>query len=456
MSANSSKHESFASRLGFLMLAAACAVGLGNVWRFPFITGKYGGAIFVAVYLVCLLAVLPVMVMEFAMGRASRASLGLSFQRLERPGSSWHKLGWYTLLGSYSLMIFYTTVSGWMLLYCFEMAFGEISHLNAEQIAGFFGGMLGNEGMMILGMTLCVVTCFGIAALGLRRGVERIVKIMMLALFALLFVLVVRVLFLPNAGQGIAYFLMPDLDRFLAANPLEICNAAISQAFFTLGIGIGTMATIGSYYESDRSLTGEAAWVAVLDTVVSVLAGMLIFPACFAYGINPDSGPGLIFITLPNVFNSLPQGRMWGTLFFLFMTFAAFSTVIAVFETIIAYSQDVFKMTRQKACLVHCVIMWLLSLPCALGWSYFADVHPLGPKSSILDLEDFLVSSNILPIGALLITLFCTLHCGWGWDGFIREANTGSRAKMLPYLRVYLRYCLPLLLILLLIGGYLN
>ena len=446
--------ETFSSRFGFLMLSAACAIGLGNVWRFPFITGKYGGGIFVLVYLVFLLAVLPVMIMEFAVGRASASSMGRSFHILEPEGTQWHRFSWYSLIGSYLLMMFYTTVSGWMLAYCFSMAQGALTGLAAGASGKFFGELLCDEERQILCMTVCTVFCFGVNALGLRRGVERIVNIMMIGLFLMLLLLVLRVLFLPGAGEGLAYFLLPDWQRFLAANPLEICHAAMSQAFFTLGIGIGCMTTIGSYYAREQSLAGEALWVAFLDTLIAIMAGLLIFPACFAFGVNPDSGPGLVFITLPNVFNSMNHGNLWGALFFLFMTFASFSTVIAVFETIISHSQDVFGLSRPKAALLHCVLLWLLSLPCALGWSFFADLHPLGGDSTILDFEDYLVSSNLLPLGALLFTLFCSLRCGWGWENFIAEVNQGSGLRLPLWFRGYLRWVLPFLLLLVFAAGY--
>ena len=438
------------------MLSAACAIGLGNVWRFPFITGKYGGGIFVLVYLVFLLAVLPVMIMEFAMGRASAASMGRAFHILEPQGTQWHSLNWYSLIGCYLLMMFYTTVSGWMLAYCLAMAQGALTGLDVGASGTFFGELLSDEKRQIVAMSVCTVFCFGINALGLRRGVERIVNIMMIGLFLMLLLLVLRVLFLPGAGEGLAYFLLPDWQRFLAADPLEMCHAAMSQAFFTLGIGMGCMTTIGSYYAREKSLAGEALWVAFLDTLIALLAGLLIFPACFAFGVNPDSGPGLVFMTLPSVFNSMQHGNLWDALFFLFMTFAAFSTVIAVFETIICHSQDVFGLSRPKAALLHCVLLWLLSLPCALGWSVFADMHPLGGDSTILDLEDFLVSSNLLPLGALLFTLFCSLRCGWGWENFIAEVNRGSGLKLPHWFRGYLRWVLPLLLLFVFAAGYLE
>ena len=450
------QRETFASRLGFLMLSAACAIGLGNVWRFPYITGKYGGGIFVAVYLLFLLAVLPVMIMEFAVGRASKKSMGAGFKALEAEGSSWHKFGCLTLIGSYALMMFYTTVSGWMVKYCLAMGHGAIQKLDAKGIADYFTWLLGDPPAQIIGMTLCTVLCMAINASGLRSSVERIIKWMMLGLFVLLIILVVRVLFLPNATAGLEYFLWPNLERFSAANPIEICNAAMSQAFFTLGIGIGTMTTIASYYTKDKSLTGEALWVAGLDTAVAILAGMLIFPACFAFNISPNSGPGLIFVTIPNVFNAMPHGQFWGALFFLFMTFAAFSTVIAVFETIISYSQDIFHISRVKAAWINGLILWVLSLPCTLGWSTLSFFQPLGAGSTVLDLEDFIVSSNLLPIGGLIFTLFCSLHSGWGFDKFILEVNQGLGLKLPHWIKYYLRYILPLLLIALLVAGYIE
>ncbi|MCR4667032.1 MAG: sodium-dependent transporter [Desulfovibrio sp.] len=436
------------------MLSAACAIGLGNVWRFPFITGKYGGGIFVVVYLLFLLAVLPVMIMEFAIGRASKSSLGKSFHVLEQPGTFWHRMGWLSLIGPYALMMFYTTISGWMLYYCIKMAQGAFENLSIGQSASFFETMLSNPALQVFWMTVCVATCFAVNASGLRNGVERVINAMMVGLFILLSVLVVRVLFLPGALDGLRYFLIPDTERFFSASFLEICNAAMCQAFFTLGIGNGCMATIGSYYSREKSLPGEALWVAFLDTFVAMLAGMLVFPACFSFQINPDSGPGLIFITLPHIFNSMSHGYIWGMLFFLFMTFASFSTVIAVFETIISHSQDVHMCTRKKACLKHGIVLWALSLPCALSWSVLSDVHPFGGSSTILDLEDFILSSNILPIGALLFTLFCTLKNGWGWDNFIREANQGNGLKLPHWFKFYLRWVLPVLLLFVFTAGY--
>lgn len=448
------QRETFSNRFGFLMLSAACAIGLGNVWRFPFITGKYGGGIFVAIYLLFLVAVLPVMIMEFAIGRASNASLAKSFVILEKTGSRWHAFGFWSLTGCYCLMMFYITVSGWMLAYFWDMLSGSFSALTPGETAAHFTALLEDPVRQIGFMTLSLVFCFATIARGLRQGVERVIKFMMVGLFALLGILVVRVLFLPNASDGLAYFLLPDWERFTAANLGEICNAAMCQAFFTLGIGIGSMTAIGSYYTRERCLTEEACWIAGMDTVVALLAGMLIFPACFAFSINPDSGPGLIFITLPNVFATMAQGRVWGALFFLFMTFASFSTVIAVLESIVSHSMDTHAMSRKKASLLHGTLLWLLSLPCALGWSLFKDFQPFGSGTTILDLEDFIVSSNFLPLGALLFTLFCVLRCGWGFEKFVTEVNQGAGFKLPGWFRLYLQWVLPGLLVLVFLAGY--
>ncbi|MBQ7607338.1 MAG: sodium-dependent transporter [Desulfovibrionaceae bacterium] len=456
MSHTENQRETFSNRFGFLMLSAACAIGLGNVWRFPYITGKYGGGIFVAVYLAFLLAVLPVMIMEFAIGRASRAGLGKSFSILEKPGSNWHALSWWSLAGCYCLMMFYITVSGWMLAYFCDMLFGSITSLTPNETAAHFNRLLEDPVRQVLFMTISLVFCIVTTAKGLRFGVERVIKIMMVGLFILMGLLVARVLFLPNATAGLSYFLLPDWGRFTSSNFWEICNAAMCQAFFTLGIGIGCMTAIASYYTKEMSLAGEACWIAGMDTVVAILAGLIIFPACFACNINPDSGPGLIFITLPNVFVTMHGGRFWGALFFLFMTFASFSTVIAVVEAIVSHSMDSHGMSRKKASLLHGTLLWILSLPCALGWSTFKNVNPLGPGSTILDLEDFIVSGNLLPLGALLITLFCVLRQGWGFENFAQETNRGSGFKIPDWFRGYLRWVLPLLLILVFIAGYIE
>ena len=451
---NSHPREMLGSRLGFLLLSAGCAIGIGNVWRFPYITGAYGGAVFVAIYLFFLCSVLPVMIMEFAVGRASRLNMGLAFRALEPPGTHWRRIGWVTLVGSYCLMMFYTTVTGWMLCYAWHMASGSLSGLTPEAVGGFFGASLERPGVQVFGMTLAVVIGFSVCALGVKRGVERVVKWMMLGLLALLALLVLRALLLPGAMEGVRFYLVPDWARFREAGMLTVCNAAMNQAFFTLSVGIGSMAIFGSYLGKERTLTGEGLWIMGLDTVVALMAGLIIFPACFAFGVAPGAGPGLVFVTLPNIFNSMTGGRFWGTLFFLFMSFASLSTVIAVLENIMAYSIDVWGMMRRPAALLHGVCLWLLSLPCALGFSVLSFVQPLGKGSSILDLEDFIVSNNLLPLGGLVFVLFCTRRSGWGWDNFIAEADEGRGPRFPRWARFYLTWVLPALILVLFVSGY--
>lgn len=449
------QREMLGSRLGFLLLSAGCAIGLGNVWRFPYITGAYGGAIFVGIYLVFLFAVgLPIMVMEFSVGRASRRNMGAALRMLEPAGAWWHKFGWVSLAGSYMLMMFYTTVSGWMLAYCLHMGSGALSGLTPQQVGAFFGNILGQPWAMVGWMSLAVLLGFAVCAMGVRRGVERVVKAMMLGLLVLLLALVARAVTLPGAEEGIRFYLAPDPGKIARTGLWSVLNAAMNQAFFTLSIGIGAMTIFGSYQEKTRSLTGEATYIVGLDTFVALMAGLLIFPACFAFGVKPDAGPGLVFVTLPNIFNSMPGGRIWGTIFFIFMSFAALSTVIAVFENIISYCADVHGMPRKRAVFVNGFMVWLLSLPCALGFNVLSGIQPFGPDSGILDLEDFIISNNMLPLGALLFLLFCCNSRGWGWKNFLAEADQGVGLKFPRWLRAYLTYVLPLLIIVIFVVGY--
>lgn len=452
----STSREMLGSRLGFLLLSAGCAIGIGNVWRFPYITGEYGGAIFVGLYLLCLLAILPVMIMEFAVGRASRRNLGLAYKALEPAGTHWHKFGWMSLVGSYILMMFYTTVAGWILSYCWYEGSGTLAALSPAQMEGFFGGTLGNAAAQMAGMTLAVAIGIGVCAMGVQKGVERVVKIMMLGLLLLLVALVVRALMLPGAMEGVRFYLVPDPAKITQVGFLNVCSAALNQAFFTLSLGVGSMAIFGSYLPKERSLTGEGMLVVGLDTFVAIMAGMLIFPACFAFGVQPDAGPGLLFVTLPNIFNDMAGGRFWGTLFFVFMSFASLSTVIAVFENIISYSIDVWGYTRRKSLAVHAVMLWVLSVPCALGFNVLKDIQPMGAGSCILDLEDFIVSNNLLPLGGLLLTLFCCQRFGWGWDKFVAEVDQGVGPRFPRWLRPYLTYVLPCLILVLFVVGYVD
>lgn len=453
----SSTREQLGSRLGFLLVAAGCAIGLGNVWRFPYITGVYGGAAFVLLYLLFLTVVgLPILVMEFSVGRASRQNMGRAFHTLEPKGTWWHIFGPWGFIGSYTLMIFYTTVAGWMLAYCVSTASGTLTSLTPPQVGAFFGDLLGNVSLQVTWMTVTVVSCFGICAMGLRNGVERVVKNMMLGLLFILILLVVRAVTLPGAEAGIRFYLLPDLDRMLEAGFWSAVNAAMTQAFFTLSVGIGCMSILGSYIDKSQTLGGEGAYILGLDTFVALMSGLIIFPACSAFNVDAGSGPGLIFVTLPNIFNNMIFGRVWGTLFFVFMSFAALSTVIAVLENIISYCIDVHGWTRKKAVWVNGIVLYILSLPCILGFNVWSSFQPLGPKSNILDLEDFIVSNNMLPLGALIFLLFCCHSRGWGWDNFLKEANTGSGLRFPSGIRWYMIYVLPCVIVFVLIKGYME
>ena len=449
------QREKFGSRLGFILISAGCAIGLGNVWRFPYITGKYGGAAFVLIYLVFLVLLgLPIMVMEFAVGRASQASVAMSFDRLEPLGTKWHWYKWFGMAGNYLLMMFYTTIGGWILLYVFKMAGGEFEGKNADEIAGVFGNLMEKPGLMTICMILVVAVCFGIVCMGLQKGVEKITKKMMILLLALMVILAIRSATLPGAGEGIRFYLLPDFKKAAESGLKEVIFAAMGQSFFTLSLGIGAIAIFGSYIDKKRRLTGEAVCVTVLDTCVALIAGMIIFPACFAFGVQPDSGPRLIFITLPNIFNSMSGGRIWGTLFFLCMLFAAASTVIAVFENIIAFAMDLTNCSRAKAVVINLIAIVILSLPCILGFNVLSGFQPLGAGSNVLDLEDFIVSNNLLPLGSLVYLLFCTSRYGWGWKKFCEEANAGEGIKFPKWTRIYVSYILPLIVLFIFVQGY--
>lgn len=449
------QREKFGSRLGFILISAGCAIGLGNVWRFPYITGKYGGAAFVLIYLVFLVLLgLPIMVMEFAVGRASQASVAMSFDRLEPLGTKWHWYKWFGMAGNYLLMMFYTTIGGWILLYVFKMAGGEFEGKNADEIAGVFGNLMEKPGLMTICMIVVVAACFGIVCMGLQKGVEKITKKMMLLLLALMVILAIRSATLPGAGEGIRFYLLPDFKKAAESGMKEVIFAAMGQSFFTLSLGIGAIAIFGSYIDKKRRLTGDAVCVTILDTCVALIAGMIIFPASFAFGIQPDSGPSLIFITLPNIFNSMSGGRIWGTLFFLCMLFAAASTIIAVFENIIAFAMDLTNCSRAKAVVVNLIAIVILSLPCVLGFNVLSGFQPLGAGSNVLDLEDFIVSNNLLPLGSLVYLLFCTSRYGWGWKKFCEEANAGEGIKFPKWTRIYVSYILPLIVLFIFVQGY--
>lgn len=449
------QREKFSSRLGFLLISAGCAIGLGNVWRFPFITGKYGGAAFVLLYLIFLILLgLPIMVMEFAVGRGSQKSVAQSFDTLEPKGSKWHLHKYPSLAGNYLLMMFYTTIAGWMLVYCCKMLTGVFTGLSPEQVSAVFTGLTADPLTMGIAMAIITVGCFAVCSFGLQNGVEKITKWMMLCLLAIMVVLAIHSLTLSGAKDGIRFYLFPDFSKLSGRNFMDAVFDAMGQAFFTLSIGMGAIAIFGSYIDKKQTLTGEALRVTLLDTGVALMAGLIIFPACFTFGVSPDSGPNLIFVTLPNVFIAIPGGRIWGTLFFVFMLFAALSTVIAVFENILAWWMDLKGWSRKKAVAVNCVLILLLSLPCVLGFNLWSGIQPLGEGSTIMDLEDFIVSNNILPLGSLVYLLFCTSKRGWGWKRFCEEANTGNGLKFPKWARIYVSYILPLIVLAIFIQGY--
>lgn len=451
------EREKLSSRLGFILISAGCAIGLGNVWRFPHITGQYGGAAFVLIYLFFLLVLgLPIMTMEFSVGRASRLSVAKSFEKLEPKGAKWHIFGYFAMIANYLLMMFYTTIGGWMLLYFVKMASGEFVGKNPGEIVTIFENMVASPETLVIWMIITVLLGFGICAMGLQKGVEKITKIMMSSLFVIMVVLVIRAVTLPGASEGLKFYLLPDFKKMAEAGVFEVVSAAMGQAFFTLSIGIGSMAIFGSYIDKDRALLGESLNILTLDTLVAILSGLIIFPACFSFGVSADSGPNLVFITLPNIFNSMAGGRIWGTLFFIFMSFAALSTVIAVFENIISFAMDLWNFSRKKAVIINIFLIIILSLPCALGFNVLSGITPLGAGSNIMDLEDFIVSNNLLPLGSLVYLIFCTTRYGWGWDNFINEANTGKGLKFPKWLRIYVTYIMPLIVLFVFIQGYIS
>lgn len=448
------KRERLGSRLGFILLSAGCAIGIGNVWKFPYTTGQNGGGIFVLIYLFFLAIMgIPVMTMEFAMGRAGQKSPVRLYQQLEPKGSKWHLHGYAAMAGNYLLMMFYTTVAGWMLSYFVNTAKGSFVGADSARVVEIFGNMLSQPVTMLIYMAVVVVSGFLICSIGLQKGLERVTKFMMLALLGIMVVLAVNSIFMKGGTEGLKFYLLPDLDRMKSEGVGNVIVAAMNQAFFTLSLGIGSMAIFGSYIHKERSLLGEAVNVAVLDTFVAIASGLIIFPACFAYGVEVKSGPSLIFLTLPNIFNHIPLGRLWGSLFFVFMSFAALSTVLAVFENIISCTVDLSGWSRRKACLVNMVLMIILSVPCVLGFNVLSGITPLGEGSTIMDLEDFIVSNILLPLGSLVFILFCVSRYGWGWKNFVAEANEGRGLKIADFMRFYMTYILPVMVLVILILG---
>lgn len=448
------KRESFKSRLGFLLVSAGCAIGIGNVWRFPYVTGQNGGGIFVLFYLIFLVIMgLPVLTMELAVGRASRKSAVLGYKALEKKGSKWHIHGWVAIFGCCMLMMYYTTVSGWMVTYFFKFLTGSFkSGMTTEDTAQAFSNLLGDPKQMAFWMILTVVVGFLVCSRGLQNGLEKISKFMMTALLLLIVVLAVHSLTLSNAAEGVKFYLVPNTEAVAAVGLKNVITAAMNQAFFTLSLGVAAMEIFGSYMGKDHTLAGEGVRICALDTFVAIMAGLIIFPACFSYNVEVNAGPSLIFITLPNVFINMSGGRIWGSLFFLFMTFASFSTVIAVFENIMSFCMDMFGWSRNKAALINCIVILIASLPCVLGYNVWSNLHLIGGRD-VLDSEDFIVSNLLLPIGSLIYLLFCVTKWGWGFEKYCEEANTGDGIKISRKLRPYFQFILPILIIFILIQG---
>ena len=450
------KRERFQSRLGFILVSAGCAIGIGNVWKFPYVTGQNGGGLFVLFYLLSLLIMgVPVLTMELAVGRASRKSAVLGYKELQPKGSKWHIHGWFCVIGCYLLMMYYTTVAGWMLGYFFKFIGGTFAGLNADAVDGVFGSMLASPGEMTLWMVLIVLAGFLVVSFGLQKGLERISKWMMLSLLVLMVILAVHNLTLDGAAEGVKFYLLPDLSRAMDVGLGKVITAAMNQAFFTLSLGIAAMEIFGSYMSKNNTLAGESIRICCLDTFVALMSGLIIFPACFAFDVQPDAGPSLIFMTLPKVFVNMTGGRLWGTLFFLFMTFASFTTVIAVFENLLACCMDNFGWSRKKAVLINGIFILVASMPCVLGYNVWSSFRPLLGKD-VLDTEDFIVSNLLLPIGSLIYLLFCTTKWGWGFDKYLEEANTGEGLKLSPRLKPFFQFLLPIMILVILVQGLPN
>lgn len=451
------ERENLKSRLGFILLSAGCAIGIGNVWRFPYIVGNYGGGIFVLFYLSFLALIgIPVLTIEFSIGRASQKSTAKAYQELEPRGTKWHLHSNFAIAGNYILLMFYTTVAGWMLYYFYKFAVGGFVGLDTANVKNTFNNLLASPATMTFWMLVVVVLGFGVCSLGLQKGVEKITKVMMTALLGLIIILAIHAVRLDGGIDGVKFYLLPNFEKIQEVGFFKLITTAMNQAFFTLSIGMGSMMIFGSYIDKSRTLLGESINIALLDTFVAIIAGLIIFPSCFAFNVEPDSGPSLIFITLPNVFTSMKGGRILGSLFFLFMTFAAFSTVIALFENILTCCVEKFNITRKKAVLINIIIISVLSLPCVFGFNILSSLHPLGGESTILDFEDFLVSNLILPAGSLMYLFFCISKRGWGFDNYLKEANTGVGPKIPRWIKPYYKYIMPIIMLILLIQGIVN
>lgn len=450
------ERESFKSRLGFILVSAGCAIGIGNVWRFPYVAGENGGGLFVLLYLVFLVLMgIPVLTMELAVGRASRKSAVLGYKKLEKPKSKWHIHGWFCMLGCYLLMMYYTTVSGWMTSYFYKFATGTFeSGMTSEQVSGVFSQLQSNPIEMVILMAIITILGFLVCSRGIQKGIEKVSKVMMIALLVLILALAVNSILLSGAGEGLKFYLVPDFEKVSEIGIGNIVSAAMNQSFFTLSLGIAAMEIFGSYMSKDDTLPGESVKICALDTFVAIMAGLIIFPACFSYGVEPDQGPALIFITLPNVFVNMAGGRIWGTLFFLFMTFACFSTIIAVFENIISFCIDMFGISRKKSVVINAVIILIASLPCVFGFNIWSGFELFG--QNVLGIEDFLVSNILLPVGSLIYLLFCVTKFGWGFDNYLTECNTGKGMKFAGFLKPYFQLVLPILVLIVLVQGFIK
>ena len=449
------KRENFGSRLGFILVSAGCAIGLGNVWKFPYMAGQYGGAAFILIYLLFLVILgLPIIVCEFSVGRASQKSIATSYNVLEPKGTRWHFTRWFAIAGNYLLVMFYSMVGGWMLYYCFRMAKGEFAGIDSTVVSAKYDSVLESPVTLTFWTILVILLAFWICSIGLQKGVEKIMKITMLCLLAIMVVLAIRSVTLPGAAEGLRFYLIPDFGKVLENGVGNVIFGAMSQAFFTLSIGMGGMAIFGSYLDKSRSLTGESLSILLLDTCVALTAGLIVFPACFSFNVQPDAGPRLVFITLPNIFTQMPGGRVWGALFFLFLFFAALSTIVGVFENIVSFGIDLFGFSRKKSVGINIVLIIVLSIPCILGFNILSGIQPLGAGSNIMDLEDFLVSNNILPLGSVIYLMFCTHKNGWGWNNFIQEANAGNGLKFPQFIRKYMTYILPWIVVIIYLKGY--
>ena len=444
----------FQSRIGFILVSAGCAIGIGNVWRFPFVTGQNGGGIFVLLYLLFLVIMgIPVLTMELAIGRASKKSAVLAYKTLEKPKSKWHIHGWFCILGCYLLMMYYTPVSGWMLSYFFKFATGTFeSGMSSEDVSNVFSNLMSNPTEMIIWMAIMAIAGFFVCSKGIQNGIEKVSKVMMILLLTLIIILAVNSLALTGAAEGIKFYLVPDMEKVKSIGIGHIITSAMSQAFFTLSLGIASMEIFGSYMTREKTIPSESIKICILDTFVAITAGLIIFPACFSYGVQPDQGPALIFVTLPNVFVNMAGGRIWGTLFFLFMTFACFSTVIAVFENLISFSIDMFNLSRTKAVIINAIIMLIGCLPCIFGFNILSGFSIFG--KGVLDIEDFIVSNLLLPVGAFLYSLFCSTKFGWGFDGYLNECNQGKGIKFPRFIKPYVKYILPVLVLIVFISGF--